>query len=150
MTRRGRKPTGPQLVERLEGSEHAKTRLTAILETLTGQWTIPDACEKLAIQDSMFHKMRSEVLQTALGRLEPRPLGRLPQHLSPEDQRVLALEEENRQLRIELKAAQIRQELAEKLPRLAHPAAPPGEKTTQSNQQAKKCRRRQRGKKRGR
>jgi hypothetical protein len=150
MTRRGRKPTGPQLVERLEGSEHAKVRLEVILETVAGQRTIPDVCAELGIQESMFHKMRSEVLQTALGRLEPRPLGRPPQHPSPEDQRVLALEEENRQLRIELQAAQIRQELAEKLPRLAHPAASPGEKTTQSNQQAKKCRWRQRGKKRGR
>ena len=33
MTRRGRKPTGTNLVERLEGSERAKTRLKVILAT---------------------------------------------------------------------------------------------------------------------
>ena len=82
-------------MERLEGSEHAKIRLKVILETLSGQRTIPDACDELGIQESMFHQLRSEVLQTALGRLEPRPIGRPPHTPSPEDQRVAELEEEN-------------------------------------------------------
>ena len=43
----------------------------------------------------MFHRVRSEVLQTALGRLEPRPLGRPAQHPSPEDLRMAELDEEN-------------------------------------------------------
>jgi len=71
------------LVERLDGSERAKTRLRVILETLSGQRTIPDACEELGIQETMFHRVRSEVLQTALDRLEPRPLGRPPRQVSP-------------------------------------------------------------------
>jgi transposase-like protein len=145
MTRRGRKPIGPQLVEHLEGSLHAKTRLTVILETVTGQRTIADACSELGIHESMFHKMRSEVLQTALGRLEPRPLGRPSHTLSPEDQRVVQLEEENQDLRAELRAAEIRRELAVALPRLSRPAGtgskrsevpvplPSGKKTTHSN-----------------
>jgi hypothetical protein len=132
MARRGRKPTGPQLVERLEGSLHAKTRLKIILETLSGKRTIPDACQELGIQDSMFHKMRSEVLQTALSRLEPRPLGRPPQLPSAHDEDLLRLTAENRKLQIEIKAAEVRRELAENLPRLAKPAAAPGEKTTES------------------
>jgi hypothetical protein len=132
MNRRGRKPQGAQLVERLEGSEHAKTRLKIILETLAGQRTILDACEELDIQESMFHRVRSEVLQTALCRLEPRPLGRPPQTRSSDEQRVADLEEENRQLRIEVQAVEIRRELAEQLPRLAKPAATPGKKTTDS------------------
>jgi hypothetical protein len=37
MARRGRKPTGANLVEHLEGSPRAKTRLKAILETLSGE-----------------------------------------------------------------------------------------------------------------
>jgi hypothetical protein len=136
MTRRGRKPTGSQLVERLEGSEHAKSRLRVILETLSGQRTIPDACKMLGIQESMFHKMRSQVLQTALGRLEPRPLGRRPHIPSLSDQRAAELEEEVLGLRAELKATNIRRELAENMPRLAKPSTPqatdaqPGKKTT--------------------
>ena len=85
MTRRGRKPTGTNLVEHLEGSERAKTRLKAILETLSGERTIPEVCEELGIHESMFHRVRSEVLQTALDRLEPRPLGRPPLPTSPQD-----------------------------------------------------------------
>ena len=50
MTRRGRKPLGAQLVDRLEGSEHAKIRLKVILETLAGRQTIPEACDELGIQ----------------------------------------------------------------------------------------------------
>jgi hypothetical protein len=140
MARRGRKPTGPQLVERLDGSSHAKTRLRVILETLAGRRTIPDACEELGIQETMFHKLRCEVLQTALNRLEPRPLGRPPQQLSPHDRRVAELEEENHSLRVEMKAAQIRQELAENLPRLSRPANGPGKKTTPSNRSRTQCR----------
>jgi hypothetical protein len=129
MARRGRKPTGPNLVEHLEGSDHAKTRLKIILETLAGQRTIPDACEELGIQESMFHRVRSEVLQTALNRLEPRPLGRPPQSQAPHDRHLTELEEENLRLRIELKAAEVRRELAENLPRLAKSAMAPGKKT---------------------
>jgi hypothetical protein len=141
MTRRGRKPTGAQLVEHLEGSERAKIRLRTILETLSGQRTIPDACDELGIQESMFHRVRSEVLQTALSRLEPRPIGRPPHTLSPRDERVAKLEEENQDLRAELRAAEIRRELAETLPRLSRPATGPGKKTTHSNYPSKKCRR---------
>ena len=124
MTRRGRKPTGAQLVERLEGSEHAKTRLKVILETLSGQRTIPDACEELGIQESMFHRVRSEVLQTALGRLEPRPLGRPPQAPSPQDAAHRRTGRREPAAAGRLKAAEIRRELAENLPRL--PSRPTG------------------------
>ena len=149
MTRRGRKPTGPQLVERLEGSSHAKARLKVILETLSGRWTIPDACEELGIQETMFHKLRSEVLQTALGRLEPRPLGRRPQLPSPQDEELLRLAAKNRKLQIELQAAEVRRDLAENLPRLAKPVDPasrPGEKTTHSTTKHRrhKCRKKSR------
>jgi hypothetical protein len=125
MARRGRKPAGAQLVERLEGSEHAKSRLKVILETLSGRRTIPEACEMLGIQESMFHKMRSLVLQTALDRLEPRPAGRPPRLSSAEDQRVAELEAELLKLRVDFKAANIQRELAENLPRLAKPTTPP-------------------------
>ena len=137
MTRRGRKPTGPQLVEQLDGSEHAKRRLKVILETVTGQRTIPDACEALGIGESMFHKLRSAVLQAALGRLEPRSLGRPPRQVFPTAPQMADLQSEIQDLRIELRAAQVRQELAEKLPRLSKTADSPGKKTSITGRQAK-------------
>ena len=57
MARRGRKPTGTNLLEHLEGSERAKARLKAILETLSGERSIPEVCEELGIQESMFHRV---------------------------------------------------------------------------------------------
>ena len=140
MARRGRKPTGVNRVEGLEGSERAKTRLKAILETLSGQRSIPDACEELGIQETMFHRVRSEVLQTALDRLEPRPLGRLPRQPSSQEGRISELEEKNIQLQVELKAAEIRRELAENLPRLAKPASGPGKKTTKPTTERRRSR----------
>jgi hypothetical protein len=132
MARRGRKPTGANLVEHLDGSERAKARLKAILQTLSGERSIPEVCEELGIQESMFHRVRGEVLQTALSRLEPRPLGRPPSPAAADDRRNAELEEENLRLQTELKAAEVRRELAEKLPRLAKPppSSPPGKKTT--------------------
>jgi hypothetical protein len=123
MAQRGRKPNGANLVERLEGSQRAKTRLKLILETLAGKCTIAEACGELGIHETMFHKMRCEVLQTALGRLEPRPLGRPPRVLTPQDLRFSELEGENLRLEIELKAAEVRRHLAENLPRLCSPKA---------------------------
>ena len=145
MARRGRKPTGTNLVEHLEGSERAKARLKAILETLSGERSIPAVCEELGIHESMFHRVRSEVLQTALDRLEPRPLGRPQQQQLPQDLHVVELEEENLRLHLELKAAEVRRELAEKLPRLAKlqnidPAAEPGKKTTVRSQKRRRKR----------
>jgi transposase-like protein len=140
MTRRGRKPLGAQLVDGLEGSEHAKIRLKVILETLTGRQSIPEACDKLGIHESMLHRVRSEVLQTALDRLEPRPLGRPPHAPSPGDHRVAELEEENLRLLAELRATEIRRELAEKLPGVSKPVAGPGKKTTHGARRSRKRR----------
>jgi len=145
MARRGRKPTGTNLVEHLEGSERAKARLKAILETLSGQRSIPEVCEELGIQESMFHRVRSEVLQTALDRLEPRPLGRPPLPQLPQDLQAAELEAENLRLQLELKAAEVRRELAENLPRLAKPqnidpALEAGKKTTARNRKRRRKR----------
>jgi len=60
---RGRPASGPKLVERLDGTEAAKLRLTVILQTLSGKCSIEDACEKLGVGKSAFHELRSRVLQ---------------------------------------------------------------------------------------
>jgi len=153
MTRRGRKPTGPQLVERLEGSPHAKGRLKVILETLSGGKSVPEACAELGIQELMFHKMRGQALQTALDRLEPRPAGRKPQLVSAEVERIEELEAALGETRRNLAAAEIRRNLAETLPRLGrHREAPPaadeqggtpaGKKTTHRSRAARRRKKR--------
>ena len=75
----GRKPLGPALVEHLDGSVDAKTRLELILKTLAGQVTVVAACRILDISEAMFYKLRNRVLQNCLEDLEPKPRGRPPQ-----------------------------------------------------------------------
>jgi hypothetical protein len=101
------------LVERLEGSAHAKERLKVMLLTLNGELTIPQACAQLGIHETRFHVQRAETLQAALGFLEPRPAGRPPHVLSAEEQRIAELESQLGELQIDLKAAQIRLEHAQ-------------------------------------
>lgn len=118
---RGRPPLGAEIVDRLEGSPQAKQRLRIILRTLAGEISIPQACAELGIGESRFHEMRTEILQHTLVDLEPRPLGRPPQTASQEEALIAQLQQQVQALKVDLRAAQIRQELAIALPRLSGP-----------------------------
>ena len=118
-----RPPLGPRIVEHLAGSVQAKQRLEILLQTLNGQLDIPQACQQLAIGESRFHELRNEVLQHALDQLEPKPRGRPPG--PQEDDRVAELQQQVQSLKIDLRAAQIREELAIMLPHVVHPKGPP-------------------------
>ena len=98
----GRRSKGPELVENLEGSEHAKERLEIILATLSGELSVSAACEQLGIKAAMFYRLRTRVLQAGLSDLEPRPRGRPRQQLSPEQAENERLAQEVAQLEEEL------------------------------------------------
>ena len=115
---RGRPPLGAEIVDHLEGSPQAKERLRIILRTLSGEMTIPQACQELGIGESRFHEMRGEVLQGVLENLEGKPRGR-PPDASDSDARVQQLQQQVLALTADLRASQIREELAIMLPRLA-------------------------------
>jgi transposase-like protein len=110
--RTGRKPAGPQIAERLEGSPVAKQRLEVILETIAGQLTVTQACQQLGIGESRFHALRNQTLQTTLQALEPRPLGRPTKPTSPEQAEVDELQTELRRLHADLELAQLQLSLA--------------------------------------
>jgi len=129
VTRRGRKPKGPELVTHLEGSDAARQRLRRIVDSLTGRASVAEVCAELGIGESRFHQLRSDALQAALDRLEPRAAGRPPQAVSPAEARVVELERQLRELKWELQASQIRLELAEALPGLVR-REPTVKKTT--------------------
>lgn len=109
---------GPQLVHHLDGSEVAKDRLKIILETIAGMHTIDEACELLGISEAMFHRLRTQVLQAGLTCLEPRPAGRPSQGHSPEHQRIAELEAALQEKDTELKATEVRLEIAQAMPQL--------------------------------
>ena len=86
----GRKPLATGHVDRLDGSERAKERMTVILETLRGQMTIPVACQALGVSESRFHALRQHWLQECLELLEPRRPGRPPKPVAEAQQLELA------------------------------------------------------------
>jgi len=109
----GRKPLTTAHVDHLDGSERAKERLRAFLETLGGTLPVPAACERLGLHESYFHSLRHEWLQAALERLEPRPMGR-PRRRAELDPLVAEnslLQQEVAELREQLRATQTRSEI---------------------------------------
>jgi hypothetical protein len=48
---RGRYPSGPEYVEGLQGSAEAKRRAKIILETVTGQLRVQEACQALEVSE---------------------------------------------------------------------------------------------------
>ena len=112
----GRKPLTLAHVDHLDGSERAKERLRVFLETLQGGLSIPEACQRLKLRESYFHELRHAWLQESLGLLEPKPLGR-PRGGSetpPTSAEEMArLAQEAAELREQLRATQVRAEIAQ-------------------------------------
>lgn len=115
---RGRKPGGARLVAGLTGSDEAKSRLAMIVEALAGRLTVAEACRELGLRERRFHALRNQVLQVSLASLEPRAAGRPAAQPGATDARVTALQQVVRELRLDLRAAQIREEVALAMPQL--------------------------------
>lgn len=72
----GRPPMGSKLVDRFPASEDAKMKLKAILDSVAGATSIPEACVKLGISETRFYQLREDALFAALQSLEPAAMGR--------------------------------------------------------------------------
>jgi transposase-like protein len=121
---RGRPPQGPNLVDHFDADPNTKERLKLLLQTLTGQLSVADACRKLGISQARFFELRAAMLQGALDRLQPKPLGRPVPITEPDSSRIRELEQEILDLRLHLAAAQLREEIALAMPHLSnrHPS----------------------------
>ncbi|HVI53174.1 MAG TPA: hypothetical protein VM661_18350 [Candidatus Sulfotelmatobacter sp.] len=115
---RGRQPAGPDYVDKLTASQTAKERLKEVLETMVSEGRVLEACARLGICEQRFHQLRQEAMEGALAALEPGVPGRPVQTTSPEQDRIRALEEEVAALKVELRAAKAREEIALALPRV--------------------------------
>jgi hypothetical protein len=115
---RGRYPSGPEFVDRLDGSASAKERLRVLLETLAGSCRVGPACDRLGISEQRFDQIRVEALQAALAALEPQPAGRRPRAALPDAAAVQGLRDRVARLEGELQAALVRAEIAVALPRV--------------------------------
>ena len=92
--------------------------MKVMLETISGEKRIAEACEELGVGEAQFHKLRRRMLEGALASLEPSLPGRPPAAKPETDECIARMQEENRQLRVELRAAQIREEIALLMPHL--------------------------------
>ena len=108
---RGRLPVGPEYVDKLQGSELAKERVKAVLQTLSGDLRLQEACQKLGICEQRFHQLRQETLQAAVTALEAGAPGRPAHTPSPAEERNRHLEAQVAALQIELHAARVREEI---------------------------------------
>ena len=115
----GRPSKGPKLVRRLDGSAHARRRLETVLETIAGGMSVGEACERLGIGGTAFHKMRTKALAAALVSLEPKALGRPPKRVDEKDRRIAELRSDIDRLKKAVATSQVREELALAMPFLA-------------------------------
>lgn len=121
MARRGRPPKGADLVDSLEASGEARRRLKVVLQTVTGELSVPEACERLGVCESRFHVLREEALSAALAGLEPKKAGRKPRQVPAEQEEIESLKAQIDDLRVELRFSQAREELAIGLPEVFDP-----------------------------
>jgi len=115
MKMRGRYPAGPEYVDILEASPQAKQRTKLILETVFGGSRVAEACAALAICPQRFHQLREELLQAAVAPMEVQPGGR--RQRPAESEEVVALRQELAELKMALRLAQVRLEIALAMPK---------------------------------
>jgi len=126
---RGRNPSGPEFVAKLQGSEKAKQRARVLLETLSGKCRVLEACDKLGIKEARFDQVRIEALQALVTSLEEKPVGRPARPATPAEEENRQLREQIVELQGQLQATLVRAEMAVILPQVGASAE---KKTTAS------------------
>jgi hypothetical protein len=114
----GRHAIGPEIAEKLEGSEQARTRMRVVLETIAGKKRVLDACKELGICEQRFETIRQEAIQAGVTELELGQAGRPRKSSTEADQQIALLNKQIAELQAQLQATTIRAEMATTLPRL--------------------------------
>jgi hypothetical protein len=113
---RGRRPSGPEYVDKLEGSAEAKARWKIVLETIAGMRRVSEACAILELSEQRFEQLRLEAMQAGLTRLEAQPRGRRPNVDVAAESEAARLRARVAALEAELRLAAVRTEVAAILP----------------------------------
>jgi transposase-like protein len=136
--KRGRPPKRADHADSVEGSQLSKKRLKAILQTVSGERTVADVCEELGITETHFHRLRQKALDAAAAALEPQPGGRPARPRDPSAARVEELEEELAETKLDLRAAEIREELAVLMPHVLDRSDPEKKKRERNRRRRQK------------
>jgi transposase-like protein len=121
----GRPNFGVDHVDRIDAPEEDKRRAKIVLQTLTEEISVDEACRRLSIGPTRFHELRKEVLEGAIAGAHPGRPGR-PRKEEPSDERkIRRLEGRVKELQEELQLSLLRTELAVALPHVFHPELVP-------------------------
>ena len=111
--KRGRPPKKSALVDAIAGPEETRERLRVILATVSGELTIPQACEKLKIGETRFYDLRAQALEAAFKGILPKEPGRPAKEETPEQARLNEMQKRLDAMELELKTAKIKAELTQ-------------------------------------
>lgn len=145
MNKRGRPGLGARHAHGGDGSDHAKLRAELILRVLAGEIRVTEAAASLGVSEAHFHRLRERAIEGAIEALEPRPAGRPAAEVDPRDARIAELEVLLHERNVELRAAQLREEIALVMPHLLVPRGTRvGRRTSSAKKKARRKRRRKR------
>ena len=112
----GRPNKGVGHVDNCDGSKRSRQRTQVILQTITGELSVNEACEILGVQRPHFAKLRLRALQGAVEALEPGRPGRPRKHDAETEQRVTALASKVADLERQIELERARAAIAQILP----------------------------------
>jgi hypothetical protein len=115
---RGRLPSGPEYIDKLEGEVEEKERLKTILATMYGEKRLLEACADLGLGETRFHQLRETALQGALAAIVRRPAGRPSLASLSESEQIRMQQQRIEELELALEEAQVREEIALVLPQV--------------------------------
>jgi hypothetical protein len=121
----GRPNFGVDHVDRIDAPEEDKRRTKIVLQTLTEEISVDEACRRLSLGRSRFHELRQEILEGAIAGARPGRPGRPRKKVSAEQRKIQRLEGRVRELQEELQLSLLRTELAVALPHVFHPELVP-------------------------
>lgn len=103
-------------MDEIQGNRESKRRAKIILQTITGELSVKEACALLGVGATQFANLRTQGLKGLVDSFDPQPVGRpvAEQPASPPDPAVQKhltdLERENRILRAQVEVAALRRE----------------------------------------
>jgi hypothetical protein len=121
----GRPNFGVDHVDRIDAPEEEKRRVKLVLQTMTEELSVEEACRELSIGTSRFHELRREILEGAIEGARPGRPGRPRKKESREERKIRRLEGRVKELQEELELSLLRTELAVALPHVFHPELVP-------------------------
>ena len=109
----GRPNKGVGHIDNCEGSEQSKERARVILQTISGELSVQEACDLLGIQRPRFAELRALALQGSVDAIEPGRPGRPRKRDVDEERRERELLARIEELERDVQIARTKEMLAE-------------------------------------